>query len=336
MHSTATEVDLPRRARALNQVAVEELHDRQAILRAITEKRVVKFEASAVLPSAPFGEPLHYWAEQHGDAPVHRHRLTEAYARDVERVLGALAPDAELDLRRLPLREGQKTLAHTETSLAAMLETMRCYADYQPDTSYATIKVSCAEQREMYRRLGAYGVTNARNLAPSWTPSSPFERWKRAYNFLWFGLSPGGMHYDPFDNMLIQLSGRKQVLIYHPDLCDAVDGSIFVTRFPLCSPHAPEVLEEHRLLQHLPYYKVELTPGTGVVLPARAYHAPLALTHDSISLNTFLFPYYAREPRQFQNSRVASLALQAFMGFASLAYETLGLKLISVGPYDWY
>ena len=70
-------------------------------------------------------------------------------------------------------------------------------------------------------QLKAYGVVNAHKLPggsarfpmPAWT-----RRWWHVHNFLWFGVSPGGMHYDEMDNILIQLHGTKTVHLYPPQV----------------------------------------------------------------------------------------------------------------------
>ncbi|MGB1594504.1 MAG: hypothetical protein ACPIOQ_17245, partial [Promethearchaeia archaeon] len=51
-----------------------------------------------------------------------------------------------------------------------------------------------------------------------------------------------------------------------------------------------EAIAAHPALAAMPYYHVKLAPGDAVSIPSGAYHAPLATSHDSVSINSFLAP----------------------------------------------
>jgi len=46
----------------------------------------------------------------------------------------------------------------------------------------------------------------------------------------------------------------------------------------------------NQYLDAVPYFLIRLEPGMAVAIPSGAYHAPLATSHDSVSVNSFLAP----------------------------------------------
>src|SRR5262249_14737898 len=63
-------------------------------------------------------------------------------------------------------------------------------------------------------RMKLYGAVNTKRL-----PGSEFHMpwqnaWAEVFNFVWFGTSSGGLHYDGFDNTLFQLKGTKSILLF--------------------------------------------------------------------------------------------------------------------------
>ncbi|MGK7875124.1 MAG: cupin-like domain-containing protein [Xenococcaceae cyanobacterium] len=146
------------------------------------------------------------------------------------------------------------------------------------------------------RFLDLYGVVNLRRLDALFgqIPFELFADWSMTFLFMWMGYSVGGLHYDEFDNVLFQVNGTKKVLIFPRKYTDVIDGRHYPRRVTPIGFLSPTVLKEHPWMANIPYYEVDLNPGDAVTIPAYTYHAPLALCHDSISINAFLVPHPKR------------------------------------------
>lgn len=78
------------------------------------------------------------------------------------------------------------------------------------------------------RILAHYAVVNVAELVTRGlcvrVPIPFTAAWRVIHSFAWVGSSAGGLHFDEMDNILIQLEGRKDVLVYPPELTDAISG----------------------------------------------------------------------------------------------------------------
>lgn len=311
----------------------------EEVLAACDEQRIVTFDAKLIMDTERFDLSLSYWKENYGDVPINRHSYRPDYHDAILEFLDRHAEDVEIDVRSLPLPKKKRLSAlpglpfqRDPVPLRDMIELLESrYAELQDvDDSFARARLPCRRIREGVERQLAFGVFNTRPTGIEWGFHDSFKRWRQTYNWLWFGLSFGTLHTDEFDNMLVQLSGKKVILLYERDFSDLIgNGGHYIRNFPPQSPLSVEAQEAHPCLGYIPYYYVTLEPGTGVTIPRRAYHAPLALSHDSVSLATFIRPYLKNERRE-----LVAWARNIVMECCEYAYRFAGLRLMRLGPYE--
>ena len=202
------------------------------------------------------------------------------------------------------------------------------------------------ELRAHYDELGAmYGVTNARRM-PSFAQGlrSPlFAPWSKVVNFVWLGYSLGGLHFDYFDGILLQLHGTKRVVLFPRDVTDVIDGRDFVKRIPSVRFLSENAFDQVPWMRSMPYYEVELHPGDAVTIPAFAYHAALG-GHDSVSVNFFLIANPQKKkhlitdltdftvPKVNPNTVPKYLELLA----SEWCFTLTGKPLLRIGPYEFF
>jgi hypothetical protein len=105
--------------------------------------------------------------------------------------------------------------------------------------------------------------------------------WARFSPLLWISGATPFLHYDGWDNILVQLAGRKHVTIYAPEQNHKIELKGI---FPANQHNGKAVGEvESKLV----YYEGWLEPGEALVIPCGAMHA-LSGSPDSLSLNCFL------------------------------------------------
>ena len=108
---------------------------------------------------------------------------------------------------------------------------------------------------------------------------------------MWFG--PGGntspLHFDPFDNLFLQLYGSKQFYIFDPkDYSKLYPGSSLST-----TPHISGIdpvnvdLNEHPLAAQASLMQLEIKAGTALFLPSYWWHQVFS-ERLSISINIWL------------------------------------------------
>ena len=151
--------------------------------------------------------------------------------------------------------------------------------------------------------------------------------WAHVHSFVWIGGSPGTVHYDLFDNVLIQLQGRKDVLVVPASQTEALGGQQehpTLLAFALAKP----LLKRYPALRTHARY-VTLEAGQGLVIPCGAYHAPTARTWDSLSLNAFLHG----GPRTNEYARQYSEWMDDMGEF--LYDPNRNLKFVA-GPYEFF
>ena len=165
-----------------------------------------------------------------------------------------------------------------------------CLAErrFKPDTGYTGRD---AWNSGKGRLRAAYGVANVRTMPGLERLRMPiFALWAHVFNFVWVGWSAGGLHYDDMDNVLTQVCGTKEIVIFPPEATDLIDGGHYPTKFESRAFFSAAAFAASPHLAAVPHHRVKLQPGMAVAIPSRAYHAPLATSHDSVSINSFLAP----------------------------------------------
>ncbi|MDG2381228.1 MAG: cupin-like domain-containing protein [Pirellulaceae bacterium] len=187
-------------------------------------------------------------------------------------------------------------------------------------------------------RMKLYGVVNSKRV----TPFRPILRevsrhFSHAISFVWVGLSPGGMHVDYFNNVLVQISGRKRVTVFSPSDADAISRNHYLKLPNKVDVLAPENIEVCPALGKASGYQVELGPGDALVIPSAAYHAPEALTADSVSVNSFFSPncfnrYLSRHSRK--SDSLPWWMTNAIIRASGESFRFFGRPLIRLGHYE--
>lgn len=108
--------------------------------------------------------------------------------------------------------------------------------------------------------------------------------------FLWVRISTNNVHCDEFNNVLIQISGRKQVLAFSPEASNEISRSHFVWMKNHADVFDPENVAEYPALARVPWHLETLNPGEALVIPSGAYHAVVGLEPDTTAVNAFLAP----------------------------------------------
>jgi hypothetical protein len=187
-------------------------------------------------------------------------------------------------------------------------------------------------------RMRLYGAVNSKRLTEI-RPILPElnQHFAKAFSFVWVGLSPGGMHCDFFNNILVQVNGRKRITIFLPSESDAICQGHFPELPNKIDVMAQENIDAFPALKDAMGYDIDLEPGDAIIIPSAAYHAPQALSTDSISVNTFFTPrmrnkYLSPHARKIDYAPwwVTNLAIQA----SALSFRVRGKPLIGMGHYE--
>ena len=197
-----------------------------------------------------------------------------------------------------------------------------------------------------------WGVMNLKEI--EWAPPrlAVFSKWACMLNMVWLGLSSGTLHSDPYDTVLIQLEGEKEIVIFPQQFhdlisCKAPNSKISdPNQWPYFSNfNSDKAFEINPIMRHLPRYRTIMKPGEAVTIPYGAFHAPLALEKESISLNAFLVPL-KREAQplmrlrkyQYLLPQIGKFALDLLMYFRCAVSTLFRTRLLSrkAGPYTFY
>jgi len=147
----------------------------------------------------------------------------------------------------------------------------------------------------------------------------------RAGTVLWFGASSGAIHYDNEDNVLMQMSGTKTIVVWHANatrpICKAID--VPEERVPAIGGFKLgnikwmcDVVSRPSMLSQLLFNEakvITLRPGLGAILPAGAFHSPVATSPDSLSLSSSFFPNGHTQPRPLPSKY--AMELNARLGY---------------------
>lgn len=109
------------------------------------------------------------------------------------------------------------------------------------------------------------------------------------HSWMWMGVTPGEFHSDKFDNVLIQLTGEVDVLVY-PSNCSALldDLSLHVPFMNYTMSGGP------RGVGKAPFFHITLRSGEGIAIPSDANHKVINRDSNRIGLNTFFEPKFKR------------------------------------------
>mmetsp|Transcript_173831 Transcript_173831/g.557108 ORF Transcript_173831/g.557108 Transcript_173831/m.557108 type:complete len:269 (-) Transcript_173831:106-912(-) len=166
-------------------------------------------------------------------------------------------------------------------------------------SDWAPEKVAHSLRRELYmttvnaRRLHKLPINMEEALGhPPWL--------ERAQPMLWSGAVGAWWHNDEPDNLLISLNKEINVAVFDAFDTDHLSGSkgpVHLDRFFDLGDFHPDKddsgwLANNTWLHKFPFIRVRLSPGMGVVVPSRAYHAVWAEDADRLLLNCFMFPRY--------------------------------------------
>jgi len=104
------------------------------------------------------------------------------------------------------------------------------------------------------------------------------------HSLLWTGTTPGAFHTDYQDNVLIQLSGSIEVIVF-PANC--------AIRFLPGHLNLKKAVETENIDQvSTLFYHVKLRAGEGLVVPSMAWHKITSRDSDRITLNGFMEPKF--------------------------------------------
>ena len=190
-----------------------------------------------------------------------------------------------------------------------------------------------APERESF-----YGVVNIRRLTKKRFIQPNFlKNFGHSFSFLWMGLSPGGFHFDEFNNVLLQLSGRKRVVCFDPIYADTISHDHYLTILDDDSLFSDKNIQAYPGLAKVPYFEAELKAGDALILPSAAYHAPKAMSFDSVSLNAFFTPrlqksYLSRHSRK--ETPFPWMIINTAISLSKLSYQLVHYPLIKNGHYE--
>ena len=300
---------------------------------------IARFDARFQPNNGLFQWSLDDWERRIGHHTVRHHGLPEKYRAQVDAYLASCKDGVLIDV---PSVYPYEEFAAAPIKVSKLFEEMRRFEGVSLEPTWDRDMRSVEAARLSIRKLTTYGVANLRRLNGfSFHYPDVFRKWKTMVHNVWFGTSVGGLHHDAFDNTLIQLSGRKRVIIYPPNLTDAIaatdveEHGTGYPRFPATTFLSPSAMGRNKYLKYFPYYQVDLEPGDGVIIPGRAYHAATATSYDSISINSFLLPDILKGPF----AHVRSVRKTATLASAFLILNRLSIRLTGrcfrQGPYEF-
>ena len=189
-----------------------------------------------------------------------------------------------------------------------------------------------SERRELYGVMNAKRILNIEFIKDEFR-----ENFRHSFSFLWVGLSPGGLHCDYFDNILLQTSGEKLIRVFPATVSDQISKHHYVTMPDSLNLFSGLNREKYDWLNTLPYYEILLKAGDAAIIPSAAYHAPMALTKDSVSINSFFTPKgysnfssaYARKEDKYP-WWVTNLSI----GASKLIFRLTGRVILHTGHYE--
>ena len=305
------------------------------LLQYFKRGEVCTLPASELLPPEILRLSLDVLREEHGDSHIVRTMAQFLLPQYKHLPLDQWPPDAK------------KCCEAPRPTFRAFIDDLEQHeANWKPDATYRGL----ARGRGCSGLLSAcYGVANVKQLRGLERVSSRFfaQQWYHAFNFVWLGWSPGGLHFDEMDNVLVQLAGTKEIVIFPPHVTELIDGAHYPGsgKGPNGRPafsgkgfFSEEAMASHPVLAAMPYYHVKLAAGDAVSIPSGAYHAPLATSHDSVSINSFLAPslWRASFPSFWRGQFWTMAGIYRYLGaYFGWVWRWFGVSLIKAGAYDY-
>jgi len=329
MESAQKSSDFPPKLEAVEV----DLINLQEILR---KGKCAKFDVRPYYDGDLLDLTLEDWRQKWGDSILFTHGLHQERLQEIEDHFASLKQGDPIVAPKPIKKKAASRGKAAAITLAELLEKIKSYEGHRRSPIWDREFESTEEGMQFYRLYDSYAVTNVRTMpAFSFNLDKICSQWKSVFNFLWVGPSSGGMHFDEFDNFLVQIHGTKSVLIYAPELTPLVDGDHYVKKFSGTKPLAPSTLAEHEYMKYLPFTIVDLRPGEGVVIPAGAYHSAYATSFDSISINSLLVPRLFRGPMPYLRHLKPSIFVCWSIWLSRKLYSLFGYRLIKLGPYEF-
>lgn len=152
--------------------------------------------AAELLPSEILRLTLPVLREEHGDARLKR-TMAQFFLPQYKHVpVDQWPPDAK------------KCCEAPRPTFRDFVDDLRYEADWKPDPTYRGL----ARGSGCNGLLSAcYGVANVKQLRGLERARSAFfePTWYHVFNFIWLGWSPGGLHFDEMDNVLVQVAAPE-------------------------------------------------------------------------------------------------------------------------------
>lgn len=136
-----------------------------------------------------------------------------------------------------------------------------------------------------------------------------------AHNLLWVGASPGGMHNDIQDNVLIQITGESELLIVPANCSLQIDLG---NGFRLASV---DWLKGEG--KDMAYFLIKLSPGDAVVIPSNSMHVVSSQDPSRIGMNFFIEPKHGQMQWPYAPANFYNVAGEGHLALRSLWVRTI-------------
>jgi len=114
---------------------------------------------------------------------------------------------------------------------------------------------------------------------------------QHAHAFLWTGITPGLMHIDAYDNILIQITGTVHLFAFSSN-CSVTIRNNYDHDYETAGIGDWIRKKAARIDNKVYIYHMKIKPGDGVVIPANAYHHIVNGDSRRIALNVFFEPKF--------------------------------------------
>lgn len=295
---------------AFGSPAQEPVVEPSEVSTALKEGRLVRFDATKVLPPHVFNVTLDRLAElhaPHGDdisilAFLHESKQCRerAYARRKRNPVGAL------------FCPKPPTLGGTRRSFPDPKQ--------MPNSARIALKrlPNYVNEDDMLRKLS-------------------IEGWERAEGQIIMGHANGDTHWDEQDNIFVQVSGVSVVFAVDAEYSNAIGGdekwsfkSSGLTVFEWL--YSDEVRKTA-----IPWYYMVLGPGDAIAIPSRAFHAVYG-AHNRASIQTFLEPTFQgmrfgtnKNSYWYMESDLRQALRNLYFKTLARLWETRGMGLVAQG-----
>jgi len=295
----------------LREFVVDASEVRQTLERA----EVARFDARGLLPARMFNVSLPELSALHPGADVELHATSDS-KHGIESsvcigLLAALIPGLTV--------RGPGSLLEWLLTHGLMKAMMRWICDRFWTLKEVSARMHTFERSSFSPAFGReeamiqnyfwqQGMTQGRSIGGSNINSLRLPNWTRgeldvqsltaklglagqvehAHNLLWLGASPGGIHSDIQDNVLVQISGVSDVFVVPANCSLTLSLDLSAAFTPV---NADWILEQG---PDFPFFLVTLRPGDGLVIPSNAMHTVASRDPGRIGMNFFFEPRYGQ------------------------------------------